>query len=246
MPGELEKVFKALADSTRRYLLDTLRLRNGQTLNDLCAHLDMTRQAVAQHVAVLAEANLISTVRSGREKLHYLNPVPLREVRDRWFYKFEESCLEVPGTPGFRYVTYIDGTPERVWTALTVSDMAARWRDHGAVSHWRVGSPWELRRTDGTRAADVFGTVLESSPPVRLVLVGARSADVGPDDRSRITFDIRPHGVIVRLAVVEENLPGAVERERAAERWAAVLSNVKSLIETGSLLSGLPWLEPQR
>ena len=90
----MDKVFKALADPSRRELLDRLRAENGQTLGQLCAHLDMTRQAVTKHLAVLEEANLVVVVWRGREKLHYLNPVPIHEIASRWIGKFERARLD--------------------------------------------------------------------------------------------------------------------------------------------------------
>src|ERR1700754_653817 len=177
----MEKVFKALADPTRRHLLDKLYEHNGQTLNELCVHLDMARQSVTQHVAVLEAANLVSTVRRGRKKLHYLNPVPLREMQDRWIKKFEQPHLEALSTlkrraeeshvadkPNFVYVIYIESTPEKVWNALTDADLTAQWWGHSNVSDWQVGSQWEHKRIDGTHTVDVVGTVVESSPPTRL------------------------------------------------------------------------------
>ena len=89
----MDAVFKALADASRRALLDRLRADNGQTLGELCASLDMTRQAVSKHLTILEEANLVATVRRGREKLHYLNPVPIHEIAERWIGKFERSRL---------------------------------------------------------------------------------------------------------------------------------------------------------
>jgi DNA-binding transcriptional ArsR family regulator len=89
----MDKVFKALADPTRRRLLDRLHADSGQTLGQLCAHLDMTRQAVTKHLAVLEEASLVVVVWRGREKLHYLNPVPIHEIADRWIGKFERGRL---------------------------------------------------------------------------------------------------------------------------------------------------------
>ncbi len=89
----IDKVFKALADPSRRHLLDLLHLENGQTLTALCEHMDMTRQAVTQHLQQLEEANLVAIVWQGREKLHYLNPVPLHEIHSRWIEKFERSRL---------------------------------------------------------------------------------------------------------------------------------------------------------
>src|SRR5262245_59731910 len=90
----MDAVFKALADASRRSLLDRLREEGGQTLSKLCARLDMTRQAVSKHLAILEEANLVATVKRGREKLHYLNPVPIHEIGERWIGKFERSRLQ--------------------------------------------------------------------------------------------------------------------------------------------------------
>jgi DNA-binding transcriptional ArsR family regulator len=90
-----DKVFKALADPTRRKLLDLLYDRNGQTLGKLCDHLDMARQSATQHLGILEEANLVSTVRRGREKLHFINPVPLHEIYERWIRKFEHPRLRL-------------------------------------------------------------------------------------------------------------------------------------------------------
>jgi DNA-binding transcriptional ArsR family regulator len=91
---DLDRVFKALADPSRRQLLDRLFETNGQTLGELCKHLDMSRQAVTQHLAVLEAANLVATIWRGREKLHYLNPVPIHEMQERWIRKFERRRLE--------------------------------------------------------------------------------------------------------------------------------------------------------
>ena len=90
----MDRVFKALADASRRDLLDRLRADNGQTLNELCARLDMTRQAVSKHLGILEEANLVATVKQGREKLHYLNPVPIHDIAERWIGKFERRRLQ--------------------------------------------------------------------------------------------------------------------------------------------------------
>ena len=89
----MDAVFRALADTSRRALLDRLHSRNGQTLNELCEGLDMTRQAVTKHLAILEEANLVTTQRSGRKKLHYLNPVPINDIAERWIGKFERGRL---------------------------------------------------------------------------------------------------------------------------------------------------------
>ncbi|MBB5402071.1 MULTISPECIES: ArsR/SmtB family transcription factor [Paraburkholderia] len=94
LPDDTDLLFKALADPSRRKLLDVLHAHDGQTLNDLCEHLDMTRQGVTQHLGLLEAANLVVTVRSGREKLHFLNPVPLQQIYERWIAKFEKPRLK--------------------------------------------------------------------------------------------------------------------------------------------------------
>ena len=90
----MDAVFKALADQSRRELLDRLHARNGQTLNELCEQMDMTRQAVSKHLAILEEANLVATVKNGREKAHFLNPVPINDIAERWIGKYERGRLK--------------------------------------------------------------------------------------------------------------------------------------------------------
>ncbi|GAA1877603.1 SRPBCC domain-containing protein [Streptantibioticus ferralitis] len=218
----------------------------------------MTRQSATQHLAVLEAANLMSTVRRGRGKLHYLNPVPLHDIRERWIGKFERPRLQALGvlkrraegamadTPALVYVIYIESTPEKVWHALTDADLTAEYWGHSNVSDWQSGSTWEHRRTDGTGVADVVGAVMESDPPKRLVTTWAAPGDERADGPSRVTFDIEPYGEIVRLTVTHENLADEAERNAAAAGWAAVLSNLKSFIETGTPLPQKPWLVPER
>jgi uncharacterized protein YndB with AHSA1/START domain/DNA-binding transcriptional ArsR family regulator len=248
----MDKVFKALADTTRRRLLDMLHEHNGQTLGELCEHFDMTRQSATQHLAVLEGANLVSTVRRGREKLHYLNPVPLGEIQERWIDKFERPRLralsrlkrraeeDMADKPRFVYVTYIESTPEKVWDALTDADLTAEYWGHSNVSDWQQGSRWEHRRLDGSAQADVAGTVLESVRPTRLVSTWD-SPEGRPEGPSRVTFDIKQHGDIVRLTVTHDELSGEAEFEGISLGWPAVLSNLKSLLETGHALPQAPW-----
>ena len=256
MRPDLDSVFKALADPTRRLLLDRLHEHNGQTLGELSRELGMARQSATQHLALLEAANLISTVRRGRQKLHYLNPVPLHEIHERWIDKFERPRLralsdlkrraedEMNDRPSFVYTTYIDATPDKVWHALTDADLTAAYWGHANVSDWQPGSRWEHRRTDGSGLADVVGTVLESEPPRRLVTSWSDPGDESPERTSRVTFDICPHGAIVRLTVTHEDLTDEAERREAAGGWAAVLSNLKTYLETGSVLPQIPWEAP--
>jgi uncharacterized protein YndB with AHSA1/START domain/DNA-binding transcriptional ArsR family regulator len=253
----LDLVFRALADPTRRLLLDRLHERNGQTLGELCQHLEMTRQSATQHLGVLEAANLVATVRRGREKLHYLNPVPLQEIEERWIDKFERPRLRalravqrraeeaMTDKPSFIYVLYIQSTPERVWQALTDPELTAQYWGHSNVSDWQAGSGWEHQRTDRSGIADVVGTVTESSPPTRLVTTWAAPGQERPGGPSRVTFDIEPYGDIVRLTVSHDNLADDAERDGAAAGWAAVLSNLKSLLETGHVLPQRPWEMPR-
>jgi uncharacterized protein YndB with AHSA1/START domain len=156
-------------------------------------------------------------------------------------------------TPTFVYITYIEATPEQVWYARTNAEVSAVWWAHSNVSDWQTGSRWEHRRADDTRTVDVAGTVVEIAAPTRLVLTWAAPGEErlwGPavysssrvDGPSRVTFDIESCGEIVRLTVTHENLGDERERDAAAWGWAAVLSNLKSLLETGSPLPQEPWL----
>jgi uncharacterized protein YndB with AHSA1/START domain/DNA-binding transcriptional ArsR family regulator len=253
---DLAPVFKALADPTRRQVLDLLHERSGQTLSELCGRLAMTRQSASQHLAVLEAANLIGTTWRGREKLHHLNPVPLHDVQERWIDKFEEPRLRALSAvrraaeeqamseiPSYVYVTYVRATPEQVWTALTDADVTAAYWGHRNESDWQAGSEWRHVRTDGSGVADVTGTVLETVPPERLVITFPGSAEQ-QGAPSRVTFTIEPHQDIVRLTVRHDGLPTEADRTAIAAGWPAVLANLKSLLETGSVLPQAPWEMP--
>lgn len=146
--------------------------------------------------------------------------------------------------PTLTYVIYIESAAETVWRALTDADRTAEYWGHSNVSDWQPGSRWEHRRTDGSHVADVVGTVLESTPPTRLVSTWAPPGGEPPQGPSRVTFGIEPYGEIVRLTVTHENLADEAERDAAARGWAAVLSNLKSYLETGRPLPEEPWRMP--
>src|SRR4051812_8510420 len=152
-------VFRALADPSRRLLLDRLNERNGQTLSELCAGLDMARQSVSKHLAVLEVANLVTTVRRGREKLHYLNPAPINDIGERWISRYERGRIHALADlkraledtnmdrPSFVYTTYIRTTPERLWQALTDPAFTRRYWGATFDTDWKAASTmtWELR-----------------------------------------------------------------------------------------------------
>jgi uncharacterized protein YndB with AHSA1/START domain/DNA-binding transcriptional ArsR family regulator len=259
---ELGPVFKALADSTRRLLLDRLRHRNGQTLTELCDSLEMARQSATQHLDLLAEANLVTVVRRGRERLHYLNPAPIHEIGERWIAAYDAPRLAtisaikqraeehaMPDTttsvPTYVYVTCIRASGQKVWQALTDADLTARYWGHANVSDWQPGSPWEHRRVDGPGTVDVTGTVLEAEPPTRLVITFEDSDEERPSGPSVVTFLIQPHDDIVRLTVTHENLPNTDMLNGISRGWPAVLANLKSLLETGDVLPTAPWEMPE-
>src|SRR5579862_7265789 len=150
--SHMDEVFRALADPSRRLLLDSLNQRNGQTLRELCEGLEMTRQSVSKHLAVLEAANLITTVRRGREKYHYLNAAPINEIAERWINRYEQQrvhaladlkrALEDPpmDKPSFVYTTYIQTTVERLWQALTQPEFTERYWSTTFDSDWKPGS----------------------------------------------------------------------------------------------------------
>lgn len=223
----MDRIFKALADPTRRHLLDRLRADNGQTLGALCEDLAISRQSTAEHLAVLEGAGLLTTVRRGREKLHYVDPGPLHEIHERWLARFDK--------PKVVHVTYIATKPEQLWTALTDPELTAEYWGHRNVSGWTNGDTREHRRLgDGT--PDLVGTILEIDPPRRLSHSWAPAAD--PARRSRVTFDLEPVGDVVRLTVTHEDLPPE-QVDGTNEGWAKVLSSLKSLLETGRPLRNL-------
>jgi len=258
----MDLVFRALADPTRRRLLDMLRERNGQTLGELCAPLGMARQSATQHLALLEAAGLIAAVKRGREKLHYLNPVPLHEIQRRWIGNFElprlaalaevKTIAEMKTTakkgdspmtsrPDYVYVTYIEATPERVWHALTDADLTAAYWGHANVSDWQQGSEWKHVRVDGSGIADVAGTVLEATPPARLRITFDAPGATPPDGPSVVTFEIEPFHEIVKVTVTHEHVASEEDYQAISAGWPAVLANLKSLLETGHVLPRAPW-----
>jgi uncharacterized protein YndB with AHSA1/START domain/DNA-binding transcriptional ArsR family regulator len=255
----MDEVFKALADDSRRLLLDRLNERSGQTLTELCAGLDMARQSVSKHLAVLEAANLVSTVWRGREKLHYLNAEPINAIADRWISRYDrgrvtaladlKTALEhIPMTDDtFVYTTYINTSPQRLWQALTDPVFTSRYWQATFDTDWAVGSPMTWHNC-GVTVADPEQVVLESDPYRRLAYtwqtITAEFAEaVGFDDelfarlikepRSKVTFDISETDNGVKLTVIHDGLqPGGAMLESISGGWPVVLSKLKTLLET--------------
>ena len=213
-----QDVFKALADPVRRLLLDRLNDRNGQNLKELSDGLDMARQSVSKHLDILEAANLVTTIWHGRQKLHYLNAVPINEIAERWITRYDQGrvralsdlkrALEEPSMDGpqFVYTTYIRTTPERLWQALTDPSFTSRWWQTTFETDWKAGSTmtWD---NHGVVIADPEQVVLESDPYRRLAyrwhtftpeLNGASQLDdekfatLAGERRSRVAFELEP------------------------------------------------------
>ena len=243
----MDEVFKALADPTRRSLLDELFEEDGQTLSALEERLPMTRYGVMKHLRVLEKAHLVTTKRRGREKLHFLNPVPIRLVHDRWVSKYAEPWAATLSGLKHRledrtmekvFEIYIKTTPERLWEAITDSEMRQKYTfGVGIRSDWTTGSGYEaVHEGGGIRISE--GENLEVEPPRRLVqsFNALWSDDVQSEGTSRVTWDIEPVGDSCRLTVTHDQL-----REGANDEiyggWPMILSGLKTLLETGELLT---------
>jgi DNA-binding transcriptional ArsR family regulator len=245
--GAVDAIFKALADPTRRSLLDELFRCDGQTLGALERRLPMTRFGVMKHLKVLEEAGLVVTKRRGREKLHFLNPVPIRLVHDRWVSKYalpwvttltdlkteiEEHNMEKV------FEIYIKTTPERLWEAITDTEIRRRYNfGVGVISEWTPGSPYT---TDHPTAASplIEGENLVVEPPRKLVqsFTALWSDDVAREGPSRVTWEIERVEDSCRLTVTHDQLIEGANSQLYGG-WPMILSGLKTVIETGESLT---------
>jgi uncharacterized protein YndB with AHSA1/START domain/DNA-binding transcriptional ArsR family regulator len=242
----VDEVFRALADPTRRALLDELHREDGQTLGRLEERCPMTRFGVMKHLRILEEAGLVVTRRRGREKLHFLNPVPIRLVHDRWVSKYAEPWvagladikhrLESPMEKVFEI--YIRTTPERLWEAITDPEIRAKYNfGVAAQSDWAPGSHIEMRtpKFDGLLGE---GEVLESDPPRRLVhtMLAYFSEDAKAEGASRVTWEIEQVEDSCRLTLTHDQMRDGASAELYGG-WPMILSGLKTWLETGELLT---------
>ena len=259
----MDTVFKALADPTRRGLLDELFKQDGQSLNALEARVPMTRFGVMKHLRVLEEAGLVTSRRQGREKLHFLNPVPIRLVHDRWVSKYAEpwaatlsglkTYLEEDGMQTVKTVSWANGTapvaegtavfevfikttPERLWEAITDPEQRKRY-SFGVETHsdWTPGSQYTAAVPGAVDIAS--GTNVEVDPPRLLVQTfdALWSDDVRAQGTTRVTWEIEPVGTSCRLTVTHDQLPAQANAELYGG-WPMILSGLKTLLETGDQL----------
>ena len=239
-------MFKALADPSRRDLLDALFREDGQSLTALEARLPMTRFGVMKHLRVLEEAGLLTTRKTGRERLHYLNPVPIRLVHDRWVSKYAEPWAAA--LSGLKrsieeeqhmkvFEVYIRATPERVWQGITEGEMTRGYYFGSAISsEWTAGAGYEMTSPDGSEVW-IEGEVLEIDPPRRLVQSFRAHWDAQMDQEgpSRVTWDLEAAGATTRLRVTHEELSEAAAAQ-VSFGWPRILSGLKTLLETGEPL----------
>ena len=252
---EDEHVFRALADPSRRLLLDRLFERDGRTLLELQSQLAMTRFGVMKHLRVLEEAGLITTRKAGREKLHFLNPLPIQGIYDRWIGKYAaarvsaladlKEALEGGGTmtteatarPKLVYQVFIKAAQERVWDAITKPEFTAHYY-YGSIlkTDLKVGSPFTYLMSDGTTPI-IEGEVLASDPPRRLVhsyrsLWGPLSQDAP----TTVTWEVEAvQDGLTKLTVVHDDFAGETPTFKGLSSggWTWILSNLKTLLETG-------------
>jgi uncharacterized protein YndB with AHSA1/START domain/DNA-binding transcriptional ArsR family regulator len=243
-----DDVFKALADASRRTLLDLLFERDGQTLSELMVHLPMTRFGCMKHLQVLEDAGLITARKVGREKLHHLNPVPIQLVYDRWVGKYARGwtraltglkyTLEETGMTEQQahvFAIFIRTTPEKLWQAITDGDLTRQYYYGARVeSDWQPGSSYAYRAPDGSSLID--GEVVESDPPRRLVTTFRAGWADGMN--STVTFEIAPEGEVCKLTLTHVGLePGSALAASVGDGWVRILSSLKTLLETGEPLA---------
>jgi uncharacterized protein YndB with AHSA1/START domain/predicted transcriptional regulator len=243
----MDDVFRALSDPTRRSLLDELFKEDGQTLTALEERLPMTRFGVMKHLKVLEDAGLVTTKKRGREKLHFLNPVPIRLVHDRWVSKYAEPWAAT--LSGLKhnleekvmekvFEVYIKTTPERLWEAITSPELRQKYTfGVGVESDWTTGSSYKAVHP-GAGVTISEGENLEVDPPRRLVqsFNATWSEDVKAAGTSRVTWDIEQIEDSCRLTVTHDQLPEDVNSQIYGG-WPMILSGLKTLLETGETLT---------
>lgn len=249
----MDNIFNALSDKSRRYLLDLLYERNGQSLTELSSKLDMSRQAVTKHLKILESAELVVPVWKGKEKLHYLNPIPLRLIYSRWINKFDnfriESLYELKNIleetnqevkmNGFIYQIVIAASAEKVWESLTKPEFTQKfWFGRSVISDWSVGSMVSVITPENTE--EVRGKVLEFDPFKRLSYTW-KTPDETEEETTTVVFELQEMGPMVKLTIMHDIDAGDAKFHQAAAGWTFILCGLKTYLETGAPMPSLPW-----
>ena len=258
----VDPVFRALADPSRRALLDALREQDGRTLGQLCEVLpDLSRFGVAKHLGICEEAGLITTRKVGRSKHHYLNPVPIQDIADRWIDRYRAPFARMlvdlrddleqgeptmtSSAPTYVHSVHIQAPAARVWQALVDPGFTRRYYYGFALrtdADLAPGSPYAYEGPDGQPG--IVGEVVEVDEPTRLVMTFAARWDpsLAADEPSRVTFELEPLGAaLTRLTLVHDGFHGETPTyEAVSGGWGLILDGLKTLLETGAPLQVPP------
>lgn len=250
-----DAVFRALADPSRRRILDLLKAKPGLTVGELGEHFDFSRFAVMKHLRILERNGLVVPRREGKAKRLYLNAVPIQTIYDRWIsqysalwasqltslkYELEGEDRPMPAAVAHLqhvHVVHIRTTPEKLWAALTRPEFTRQYYyGTDVVTDWRVGSKLQyLRSRDGKTEAVLTGEVLEFTPPRRLV--HTFSFPSTGDEPTKVTYELEPVGEMVKLTMTHEGFAGETKTyQMITTGWTPLFDGLKSLLETGKAL----------
>jgi DNA-binding transcriptional ArsR family regulator/uncharacterized protein YndB with AHSA1/START domain len=254
----MEAVFKALSDPNRRHLLDLLRLKDGQTLTELESQLSISRFGVMKHLKLLEKASLVVTRKVGRQKYHYLNPIPIQEITDRWISAYsrpwaqsmtqlkdrlERNPMEtILAKPKHVYTTIIKTTPEKLWEALTTPQMTEKYYYGMRLkTDLVVGSSFNFVVPSGESL--VTGTIVEIIPFQKLVTTfqGHFAPGMEGDKPTRVTYEIQQVGECCQLTLIHDGFENETTTfTNVGGGWPGILSGLKTLLETGAPLNFSP------
>lgn len=255
-PTDTDAVFRALADPSRRKMLDLLKEKPGQSVGQLTEAFPFSRYAVMKHLRVLEQAHLVVSQRDGKSRRLFLNAIPIQTISDRWMsqysarwasrltsmkYELEEEEKAMPNAAKLKhvYVLYIKTSADKLWEALTKPEMTKKYFHKTEVTgSFSIGSTVDyiLTEEDGTRRPALTAKILECEPGKRLV----HSFDFPRinDKPSRVSYDIEPVGDVVKLTVTHDDFESETETYNMVQQgWPPILSGLKTLLETGQTLN---------
>lgn len=233
--------------------MDLLYERNGQSLTELSSKLDMSRQAVTKHLKILESADLVIPIWKGKEKLHYLNPVPLRLIYSRWINKFDEDRLQglyelknnlenitqEVQMKGFMYQIVIAAGAEKVWESLTKPEFTQKfWFGRSVISDWKIGSQVSVITPEGEE--EVKGEVLEYQEYKRLSYTW-KTPDVDASEATTVVFELQEMGPMTKVTILHDIDAENAKFQQAAAGWTFILCGLKTFLETGAPMPSIPW-----